>query len=160
MIQDQEPVQLPPSGIGGWLVLVAIGLVVQPFRLLRTLVEGLQTFESETWRRLTTPSSPAYHPAWRPFLVVDALATAAFLVGSFVLLYLFFRKRAAFPRTAIGFLAASALFQLGEIAAILALVGAAGVGKEIGQVMFAVVSAVAWIAYLAHSRRVAATFVN
>ena len=149
-----------PRGIGGWLVLMAIGLVIQPFRLLSFVAQDLRAFESDTWRRLTTPSSPAYHPAWGLVLVAETVANGLFLAGSFVLLYLFFKKRAVFPRVAIGFLVASALFQVLEVVVTGALLGGATQGKEIGQLMLAVVSAAVWIAYLALSRRVAATFVD
>ena len=149
-----------PQGIGGWLVLMAIGLVIQPFRLLGFLAQDLRAFEDNTWRRLTTPSSPAYHPVWGPVLVAETVANGLFLAGSFVLLYLFFKKRAAYPRIAIGFLAASAVFQVLEVAVGRALVGSGGLEKETGQLMLAVVSAALWISYLVRSRRVAATFVT
>ena len=150
-----------PRGIGGWLVLMAIGLVVQPFRLLGFLAQGLKTLEGDTWRRLTTPSSPAYHPAWGAVIVVELLANVAFLAGACVLLYLFFTKRALFPKVAVGFLAASAIFQVAELAVGYALLGnAAATGKDIGPMMLVVLSAVIWTLYLLQSRRVANTFVN
>ena len=149
-----------PQGIGGWLVLMGIGLVLLPFRLLGSLAGALQVLEPETWRRLTTPSSPVYHPAWGPVILAEFLANAIFLGGAGVLLYLFFKKRRAFPKVAIGFMVANVIFQMFEVAMGRIVLPGTPADKEIGQLMLAVVSGAIWISYLKLSRRVAATFVT
>ena len=72
--------------------------------------------------------------------MVQTLLMGAFFMGSLPLLYLFFRKRRAFPRLAIGFLAASVVVR--------------------HQASCSAVTAAIWIAYFVRSRRVAATFVT
>ena len=84
-------------GIRGWLILVAIGLCVQPLILVKTLSESSTAFVPDTWRVLTTPGSPAFHPLWAPLLIGEVVVNVALLVWSAVLLYQFFRARRALP---------------------------------------------------------------
>ena len=149
-----------PRGLGGWLVLLAIGLIVQPLRLLGVLGQDLRAFTGDTWRSLTTPESPAYHPAWGPVLLTETVVNTAFLGGSFVLLNLFFNKRVSFPRLAIVFLLASAFFQLTQVIVGRLLLGSAVAQAGLDSLAISAVSATIWTTYLLRSRRVAATFVN
>ena len=49
------------KGLGGWLVLVGIGVVISPIRLLVTLVPTYKPiFEGGTWEAITTVGSEAY----------------------------------------------------------------------------------------------------
>ena len=149
-----------PKGLGGWLVLLAIGLIIMPLRLLGVLGQDLKAFTGDTWRSLTNPESPAYHPAWGPVIFAETLVNAAFLAGSFVLLNLFFNRRASFPRMAIIFLLASALFQLVEVIVGRLLLGSVVAQAGLDALAIAAVSATIWTTYLLRSRRVANTFVN
>ena len=149
-----------PRGLGGWLVLLAIGLIVQPLRLLGALGQDLKALTGDTWRSLTAPESPAYHPAWGPVILAETLVNAAFLAGSFILLNLFFNKRALFPRAAIVFVLASAGVQLLEVVVGRLLLGSAVAQAGLDSLAIAAVSATIWTTYLLRSRRVANTFVR
>jgi len=57
------------NSIGGWLIIVAIGLCLSPIlQLLFIVRELLPIFTNGSWRVLTTPGSPAYHPLWGPLI--------------------------------------------------------------------------------------------
>ena len=84
------------------------------------------------------------------------------LAGALLAIYLFFKKRRAFPRVAIGFLAAGLsvlildLIVLQAIPAARAQIGA----SDIGGVAKAGLGAAIWIPYFIRSKRVHATFVR
>ena len=88
-----------PTGLGGWLVLVAIGLLLS---LLRLFAFDVQTFvpifRDGTWAIHTTPGSDAYHPLWAPLLVFELIGNAGFIVAQLGLLVLFFKRSRNFPR--------------------------------------------------------------
>src|SRR4029434_9662974 len=100
MNQDQSA----PSGIGGWLILIAIGLCLTPIRIGAEIVQGVRSLHPRTWSVLTTPASPAYHPLFGPLIIGEMVANVVLLVWALVLPYLFFTKRRAFPRAMIAFL--------------------------------------------------------
>lgn len=149
-------------GIGGWLILVAIGLCLQPLLLLKALYDNVGIFRADTWRGLTTPGSPPYHPLWAPFLIAEAGANVVLLAGVGVLLYLFFTKGRRFPRLAIIYMAVSLVAVVGDFAVANAIPAARAqlTASEYGQVGRSVIGAAIWIPYFLRSRRVAATFVH
>ena len=150
------------QGLRGWLILVAIGLCLQPLVLVKTLADNLGAFKPETWQALTTPGSRAYHPLWAPLLVAEVAVNVGLLLGSGILLYLFFTKKRFFPRAVIGFMVLSLVVVLADNAAVSAIPQArAQVGpSEYNQIVRAVIAAAIWIPYFLRSKRVHATFVN
>ena len=62
-------IESEPRGLGGWLILVAIGLVLTAGRAF-LLVFGtfLPILTGGQWEILTAKGSQAYHPFWAPLL--------------------------------------------------------------------------------------------
>jgi hypothetical protein len=100
-----ENLQNGPSGLGGWLILVAIRVVAQPFRLGAELLQIFAPiFRDGTWEILTTPGSDQYHPLWAGFIIFEILGNLGFLIAGCALVFLFFSKSRLFPKTFIAYL--------------------------------------------------------
>ena len=84
-------------GIKGWLILVAIGVVLSPFRVF---IESVNTFKpiftTEMWQRLTSQFGDMYHPLWEPLLIIEMVFNAALFLASLYLIVLFFKHKKAF----------------------------------------------------------------
>lgn len=151
-----------PRGIGGWLVLVAIGLVARPVVSVVSLVRMAPALSAEAWAGLTAPGGSAFHPLWAPLLLFEVAANVALAVADVLLAVLFFQRRRAFPRGFIALLVAQVVVALVDLAGTAAVPGD-GAGSSAAQVRLVVSTLVAsavWIAYLLRSRRVKLTFVR
>lgn len=95
---------LGPSGIGGWLVLPFLGLLVSlgitGFSLYSDVIPALG---SDVWPVLTTPGSAVYHASWAPYLITAAVLNCVVILASLTLLFLGFGKRKAFPLGMVAF---------------------------------------------------------
>ena len=149
-----------PEGLGGWLVPVAIGLVISPFIIGRALIDLAGAMSADTWAALTTFGGASYHALWAPLLLVELVANLGQLVFAVLLLVLFFQRRTCFPKLMIGFYVASAVLQGADLM-MSSLVPAISVTeKEYGTLVRVIVTSAIWSAYLFRSRRVKATFVR
>ncbi|WP_394787353.1 DUF2569 domain-containing protein [Rhodoferax sp.] len=152
-----------PQGIGGWLVLIVIGLVLGSIRITYSLItEILTIFRADVWSQLTTPGKAAYHPLWGPFLVFEVFGNVVTVVLSIYTLYLLFRHSTLAPKVAIGLLGWTAFFVtldflMGSQIPAVAAQPDAGSVKE---VLRSVASAFVWIPYFILSKRVKATFIK
>ena len=96
------------KGLGGWLILVGIGVVLSPFRLLYTLIPVYQPiFEDGTWEALTTESSEVYNPYFSTLLFGEITFNVLMISACIYLIYLFFSKHYFFPKLYIAILVAS-----------------------------------------------------
>jgi hypothetical protein len=154
-----------PEGIGGWLILVALGLLVGPLFLLSAIVKDA-VFLTSPRRALVGQLIPGL-----PALVgLEMLSSLALLAGSVVLLVLFFGKKRVFPRAYQVFLLFSVAVGLAQYTMCPRSSGASSeavlaiVQRLHATITFAavesVVVAVVWISYFAVSERVKATFVR
>jgi len=155
------PVDAELEGVGGWLILPAITVVVLPLRLLTGILETLPSYAADTWATLTTVGNTAYHPMWAPVLLFELSANLAQIVFSVLLAVLFVQKRRSAPYVFIGVMGGSAIIQ----AADLLLAGAVPAARDLApkgwsELAVSVTSLAIWGAYFLVSRRVRATFVN
>jgi len=103
--------QIGPKGLGGWLILVGLGVVITPFRLLAIYVPlYLGIFKNGTWEALTTAGSESYHALWGPLLVGEILCNFGVIAVSIYMMYLYFAKHYLFPKFYIGLIIFSLVF--------------------------------------------------
>jgi len=152
-----------PEGIGGWLVLPLLGLIISPFRVSFSLYRDIwPVFSGGHWQALTTSTSEAYHPLWAPLLVLELVGNVAIVIVGLVALWLFLRKSRLAPRWVISWL--GLIFALTVTDFVLAnripIVAAEKDPEAIKELARSVIAAAIWIPYFLVSKRVKATFVN
>jgi Protein of unknown function (DUF2569) len=139
------------AGIGGWLVLIMIGLAVSPFfRLHGMIVDSQLLFSSRYQARMST------RPGLEAIIFFELITNSFFLAYVILLNVLFYRKRRSFPIFMIFCLAAQFVTQL--IDHLWAMhFGPAG---QLTAVLQTLIAAAVWIPYMLNSIRVEQTFVN
>ncbi len=149
------------EGLGGWLILVAIGIVFSPIRILFvTIPIYSEIFSTGSWEILTTPGADAYNPLWGPIIIGEILVNGALIMVWLYIAYLFFTKNRVFPIFYIGII----LFTL-----ILVIVDAFSIALVLPdepifdletstELVRSIVACILWVPYMLISKRVKATF--
>lgn len=150
-----------PRGLGGWLVLVGIGVTVSPFIILATLAKSLSTYAASSWAQLTTPGASSYHPAWAPVLILELITNIGLIVFAVALAWTFYRRKSVFPALFVILTCTSVLVRWLDalVASSIAEpngLEAAGWGVGPRNLLVALI----WVAYMFRSQRVRNTFVN
>ena len=151
------------SGLRGWLILVGIGVVVSPIRLLVTFLPiYTKLFSDGTWEALTSVDSEAYTPLWAPVILTEVFYNTAMVLASIYLIYLFFAKHYLFPKFYIGIVAIS-LIVIPLDAWLVALVFPDQPILDpdtVQEFLRVFIAGIIWVPYLLLSKRVKATFVR
>ena len=144
--------------IGGWLVLVKLGLLFMPWRLGILLYSG-DYFNQVIWQEITNPAAAAYKPVLAIVLVAEVIINVALLVFCILLIVLFFRKRTSLPKLMSFYYAASLIFVIADTAIVQAY--SLGTGSNVYREVFSgFMAAAIWIPYFNLSSRVKETFIN
>jgi hypothetical protein len=145
-------------GLNGWLVLVAIGLLVRPVWLTVALVKLAPLFSLAKWNLLTTPGTTHYKAGYAPVLLFELLVNLTLLFFSGLLAVLFFQRRSTFPRLFIALLVLTPVVLVADhVLTVSFLNGHAGNSVNFFR---DILVAVIWVAYTVRSERVKGTFVN
>jgi hypothetical protein len=136
------------EGISGWLILIAISLVLTPFFALRNAI----LIDLPILKHGTLGGSLV----GLLFLLKDAAVLSALIL----LNWLFYTERRAFPKSVIAFHLGLLGVHVLEHVAHAALSPQLAVPYLSGPVFGSLLSCVIWIPYLLISRRVRATFVH
>jgi transglutaminase-like putative cysteine protease len=152
----------PLQGLGGWLVLLGLGLLVSLFKQGQTLWQSLPAFSASSWQRLADAGGAEHHPLWGWALGFGLVSNIVLPLLTVLTLVLFFSKRASLPRVYTGLALFSLAVTLVDALFMQAIdsantrMGARDWGRVLGQCIATAI----WIGYLRRSRRVRATFVQ
>lgn len=158
---DRRPIGI--SGLGGWLVLIQIGLYFSILLLSIQLFKySLPIFGTDTWDTLTSTQSEAYHPMWGPLIIFETVYNIVFLLFSVFILVIFYGKKRIFPRLMIIFYSVS--LAIGIIDLVLSyqipIMRELADGSSIREILKSVIACIIWIPYLMKSERVQNTFIR
>ena len=149
--------------IGGWLILVGIGVALSPLvQLITTIGTFAPIFTEGVWESLTTVGSDQFHPMWRPLLIGEMVFNAVMLFATLYLAYLFFSKHYLFPRFYIGIVLSSLVFIVFDAWLVSRIFPSEPMFDQqtTEQVVRSAGAAVIWVPYMLVSKRVKATFVE
>jgi hypothetical protein len=151
-----------PSGLGGWLIFVAIGLIVSPVFLFAVSVRTfMPIFRNGTWSTITTPNSASYHPLLASLIVFEMVVNVCTILAGLWLIYLFFKRAKIFPRVFVWFTVLNLAFMLLD-----AVLGSLVIRDQpifdsgtISGLTRSIIVAAVWVSYMLNSQRVKNTFV-
>lgn len=161
--QMAAPLYKPtPEGIGGWLILPLIGLVITPFRMVYLVISTMATaLTPEVLSYFDSPDSAFYSPLYKPLVFGEILVNMFIGAAAVVLLVLLFTKKKIFPMLMVVYLAFNACFTIIDvILAKMAVPQIALSGEIMRPVITSVLAACIWIPYFLMSERVKNTFVK
>jgi len=146
------------AGLGGWLALVGLGLIVGPFYTVSNIYGYFPLFNK-------TYNVPGY----LPLLQFEFVIMIAFFLANIYLLYLYFKKNIKFPKYYVTYLIATAVFAIVDYILLNSLVAPTPEQQKIltdtsaqytGTVSQAIITAIIWVWYMKKSKRVKATFIK
>jgi hypothetical protein len=160
---ERSPTQTPRR-IGGWLIVIAVGLSLSTLRNLLDCAFSISLlFRQPLWDNLTNPASTAYHPYWKPALIYEAAFNSVIFLMSLILLVLFFQRKKLFPKLIVPMIPTAFALNLIDyiLAGFIPKVADSAMYTRWGHAL--IVSFIGmhiWIPYFLVSRRVKETFVR
>lgn len=159
-MSQTEGVQDGPRGIGGWLILPTIGLVLSPLRMgFQFFTDLLPVFASDTWRQLNDASRAGHQPMLPTLIVAELVANVAMFAFTLVLIWLFFRKSRRTPRLFVIWLILLLVVQVVDTTLISSL-GLPIDKDSVRDIVRSLVATAIWVPYFLVSKRVRNTFVE
>jgi hypothetical protein len=158
-----EPLPLGVSGLGGWLILVQIGLFITLLNLnIQIFQHSLPSFAPDIWNVLTSKVSEVYHPLWAPIIVFEAIYNVLFILFTLFVIVSFYQRKSIVPRLMIIFYGTS--FIVGIVDTLLVfqipLAREADDGSYISDTIRSIITCLIWIPYFLKSERVKNTFIR
>ena len=148
-------------GLGGWLILVGIGVTVTPFRVgFLSVWRSRQWLNQTTWEAITLPGTASYRENLGPLLLGEISGNLVLFIGAIWLVILFYGRRRLFPKVFIGVVSFALVMVLTDLllAEWLMKVSPENEAKAAGELTRCLVQALIWIPYMLKSRRVRLTF--
>ncbi|RMB56515.1 DUF2569 family protein [Dokdonia sinensis] len=149
--------------LGGWLILVSIGLILTPIVILYGFITELSFVDAYTWKTLWNTEGIQGKPLLL-VVIFELIVNILRIIFTALIIILFFEKRTIVPRLMIVFYASTLLFLMIDAVLVNILVSEAMTpadwaenAKEIGR---AFIACAIWIPYFIISERVKDTFVH
>jgi len=140
------------KGIGGWLVLVAIGVIAGPIHALNNFSEYPSLIAGENFQLIDF--------SFKAFVWSEAVFFALMILVTVYVAFLFFKKRREFPSWFVGTLTAYIAFTLFDAVYAAWLMPEMPISDSLGIIFGQMIQAAIWIPYMFKSERVRLTFVE
>jgi hypothetical protein len=137
------------EGLGGWLILVAIGLALSPLSCVHGMIVDLRVLYGSSYQIHLSA-----HPGLAALVLYEAATNTIFLVAIVALNLLFYLKKKAFPFWMISYLACHLVLILFDHIAALRFYP----HSSPTSLLESLVGTAIWIPYYLRSERVKATF--
>lgn len=156
MNYDPEPENpiYPGEKINGWLVLVAIGVIVTPIRVLVQIIQTDSFFNDNVWGNMMSQGT-----GFSAFLLFEFVYNITYFAFSIMVVVLFFQRRSSLPTIiTIGYIVTFVMLVVDEFIANQMAIGSPEpvAWKDITR---ALITVVIWVPYFHYSERVKNTFV-
>ncbi len=145
--------------IGGWLVLVAIGLCLTPLIVLTEFLGTSEFFQSSIWRAFFSSTDTI---AAGLLFFIELVYNSAYFIFSIFVLVIFFQRRSIAPKMIIWYFAVTLVFPVLDTFASLQLFSDGFTGAEKQEMYMELIKltirSAIWIPYFIYSERVKETF--
>jgi len=151
------------QGLNGWLILVGLGILIAPIRMIVFLYTNyIEIFNTGIWEALTTSGTEFYVVGFGSLLMVEVSINILLLFSTIYLAYLFFTKKALFPKLYMAIVIFSFIFIIiDSYVASLVFPEEKIFDKEtLRELAKSAIAVFIWVPYMLTSKRVKATFVN
>lgn len=149
--------------IGGWLILVAIGLILTTAIVIYGLIFEEAYYDAYSWSALWSTEGPSGKPMLM-LIALEMVVNYAFVIYSIVLIIMFFKRRTSVPRLMIILYASTLGFLIFDTVVALSLAPELYTPQEnqesLKEIIKGIVKCVIWIPYFILSNRVKETFVE
>lgn len=147
--------------IGGWLILIMIGLIFTPFRVIYQ-ISSMPYFDQTTWTLLTSISSESYNPLWATTITFELIGNLLTGTTAIFCLILMVKKRDIFPRVMIFYLVSNFLIVLLDHFLAKLLPTSNETVKEVqsnnSEIFRSFIASAIWIPFMLRSKTVKETF--
>jgi hypothetical protein len=158
------------KGIGGWLILVIISLILTSLiSMVYISSDIMYFFEPDNWYAITTYGSEAYHPLFGPLIIYELIINFTLILFPIFLLFLMFKKSRLFPKFMIIYLIGGVILHFIDFSLCYVVFSTVPVLAEtFDETMYSliqgsvqvIVSAAIWVPYFIYSKRVKVTFLS
>ena len=151
------------QGIGGWLILVAVGIVFTPIKKIMVKITLYpEIFSTGVWEDLTTQGNEAYSPLWAPSIIGEILFSCGLIIVLLYMAYLFFAKSRNFPKWYVVIAIINVQFIAADAFIINMFLPSQSIFDPgtIREFLRSVITLVVWVPYMFVSKRVRATFIK
>ena len=149
------------EGVGGWLVLICIGIALGLLTNARTILfDSSLILNLSRWQMFTQPGAAHYDPYWAPSLLFESVSCLVLLVMQILAVVLLILKRFTFPWVMIALLVFNLTYHLIDHTLVSQIASVAKLNEgKFPQIVFNAMAVCAiWIPYFLVSKRVKATF--
>ena len=150
------------AGIGGWLILVSLGVIVRPITHGLAAYRTLKPYlDRQVWDRVLASSVVTSENGFRSLVIGETIARTSLFILALLALVLFYQRRRLFRNVFIVLLLAEVVYLALDAATTWAVTTLHTEANAQALSMVGLIGvALIWIPYMLTSRRVRATFVD